>query len=299
MLRIRFHGRGGHGVKTASRIVGTAGFLHGLAAQDFPVYGAERRGAAVAAFTRLDTEPICERGAILDPDFIVVGDDTLLPDPAAGVLVGLPCASAVFLNSPLEAQALAAAHQITAPVQALDLTSLAVESLGRGSALSAPLAAAACALTGLIPVERLTEAVRTELAELEVEPELIERNVELARRVFARVGAVPLAERPPVSEAFTGHVPAFLPGPEGVPILTAVGNAAARHTGAWRLVRPVIDRDRCTRCGLCAVLCPDGAITLDAGQFPAIDYANCKGCLICAEACPLRCIHEEKEVASW
>ena len=51
MIRIRFHGRGGHGVKTASRIVGTAGFLAGFECQDSPVYGAERRGAAVTAFT--------------------------------------------------------------------------------------------------------------------------------------------------------------------------------------------------------------------------------------------------------
>ena len=29
MIRIRFHGRGGHGIKTASRIVGTAAFLAG------------------------------------------------------------------------------------------------------------------------------------------------------------------------------------------------------------------------------------------------------------------------------
>ena len=49
MERIRFHGRGGQGAKTASRIVGMAAFLEGDVAQDSPVYGAERRGAPVAA----------------------------------------------------------------------------------------------------------------------------------------------------------------------------------------------------------------------------------------------------------
>ena len=62
MIRIRFHGRGGHGVKTASRIAGTAAFAAGFEVQDSPIYGAERRGAAVAAFTRIDTEQILERG---------------------------------------------------------------------------------------------------------------------------------------------------------------------------------------------------------------------------------------------
>jgi len=74
MLRIRFHGRGGHGIKTSSRILGTAAFLSGKQAQDCPVYGAERRGAPIAAFTRIDDQPIVERGGIADPDLILIAD---------------------------------------------------------------------------------------------------------------------------------------------------------------------------------------------------------------------------------
>jgi pyruvate ferredoxin oxidoreductase gamma subunit len=70
MLRIRFHGRGGQGMKTASRILGSAAFHAGLVVQDSPVYGAERRGAPMAAFTRIARESIHERGAITRPDLI-------------------------------------------------------------------------------------------------------------------------------------------------------------------------------------------------------------------------------------
>ena len=45
MYRIRLHGRGGQGLKTASRLLGTALFLEGFEVQDAPRYGAERRGA--------------------------------------------------------------------------------------------------------------------------------------------------------------------------------------------------------------------------------------------------------------
>jgi len=83
MLRIRFHGRGGQGMKTASRIVGSAAFAAGFVVQDAPVYGAERRGAPMAAFTRIARQPILERGAITYPDLVVVADDTLLTEPAA------------------------------------------------------------------------------------------------------------------------------------------------------------------------------------------------------------------------
>jgi CBS domain-containing protein len=45
MSRIRFHGRGGQAMKTASRIVVTAAFHEGYYAQDSYIYGAKRRGA--------------------------------------------------------------------------------------------------------------------------------------------------------------------------------------------------------------------------------------------------------------
>src|SRR6266545_4837640 len=80
MLRIRFHGRGGQGMKTASRIVGTAAFWEGRYAQDSPIYGAERRGAPMVALTRIADEPILERGLIATPDLVVVADETLLED---------------------------------------------------------------------------------------------------------------------------------------------------------------------------------------------------------------------------
>ena len=52
MFRIRFHGRGGQGMKTASRILGSAFFLEGYEVQDAPRYGAERRGAPIFAYVR-------------------------------------------------------------------------------------------------------------------------------------------------------------------------------------------------------------------------------------------------------
>ena len=75
MLRIRFHGRGGQGMKTASRILGSAAFHAGYVVQDSPVYGAERRGAPMTAYTRMATAPIWECGEIARPDLVVVADD--------------------------------------------------------------------------------------------------------------------------------------------------------------------------------------------------------------------------------
>jgi pyruvate ferredoxin oxidoreductase gamma subunit len=89
MIRIRFHGRGGQGMKTASRIPGTACFLCGCEVQDAPRYGAERRGAPIFAFGRLGDQPIWERGVITRPDLTVVAEPSLIAIPAAGMLAGL------------------------------------------------------------------------------------------------------------------------------------------------------------------------------------------------------------------
>lgn len=64
MYRIRFHGRGGQRVKTASQILGTAFFLEGFEVQNAPRYGAERRGAPIFAYVRAARAPILERGVM-------------------------------------------------------------------------------------------------------------------------------------------------------------------------------------------------------------------------------------------
>ncbi len=52
MYRIRIHGRGGQGIKMASRVLGTALFRSGFTVQDAPIYGAERRGAPIFSYVR-------------------------------------------------------------------------------------------------------------------------------------------------------------------------------------------------------------------------------------------------------
>lgn len=284
-------------MKTAGRIVGSAAFLSGFQVQDSPVYGAERRGAAVAAFTRIDREPIRERGIIDAPDLIIVGDETLLSDPGAAVLAGQRSAAAVFVNAPT-VEGLAQRSAIEAPLQTCDLTARTLAALGMASALSAGLAAAAVRLTGLIPRDALGTAVRQELEFLHARPELIEKNIEVALGVFDELTPVSFRDRAlrPAGEL---HVVELASPALGTASIVAGGNAVLRQTGTWRVERPEIDREVCTRCGLCVVACPDGAMSLDAQGFPVIDYDHCKGCMICSHLCPLHGIGRTREVRAW
>ena len=76
------------------------------------------------------------------------------------------------------------------------------------------------------------------------------------------------------------------------------GKATSLHmdTGSWRILRPIIDTERCSRCGLCQTYCPDGAISFDLDGYPSIDYGHCKGCMICLVQCPLHAIESIPEL---
>ncbi len=99
MYRVRLHGRGGQGIKTASRILGSAFFAEDYEVQDAPRYGAERRGAPIFAYVRASRRLIHERGVIQRPDLVVVADDTLVPIPAAGVMAGCGARTVLLLVS--------------------------------------------------------------------------------------------------------------------------------------------------------------------------------------------------------
>lgn len=296
MISLRFHGRGGQGAKVASRLLGTAAFLEGLFVQDFPLYGAERRGAPITAFVRISDGPITERGVISDPDVVVVMDETLLKDPRASPLSGLKPGGVVLINSPRSPEEAGAEVGIEAArVFALDMTKIALDVL-EAPILSTLAGAAAAKVVGL-GEDRLRKALEQELelSGIVEGKEELDRNVEAATIAFRSVPAVD--QRP--AEAVGGGSPVFKvpfePALTSSPAIVAVGNSPIRKTGNWRVHRPVFDRDVCTKCSTCFARCPDGCISFDDLGYPVIDYENCKGCLICAAECPVGGIGKLRE----
>lgn len=82
MLEVRFHGRGGQGAVTASRILAAAFVSTGRYGASFPMFGFERRGAPVVAFGRFGDEPIRVKTQIYHPDVLVVLDPSQKDSPA-------------------------------------------------------------------------------------------------------------------------------------------------------------------------------------------------------------------------
>ena len=63
-------------------------------------------------------------------------------------------------------------------------------------------------------------------------------------------------------------------------------------TGTWRTLRPVFIEDKCVKCRLCWLYCPENVIDMheDGGAFITINYDYCKGCGICSDVCPVQAI---------
>ncbi len=51
-------------------------------------------------------------------------------------------------------------------------------------------------------------------------------------------------------------------------------------------VRPILDTELCTRCGVCVEVCPTGAACMDDDAFPTYDLDLCIGCAQCIAQCP-------------
>lgn len=290
MYRIRFHGRGGQGMKTAGRILGTAFFLAGFEVQDAPRYGAERRGAPIFAYVRASRNPIFERGIISRPDLIIVADDHLAAMPGSGVLSGAGQETVFLIHSNEKASLWQ--ERLNLQGTLFTLPTLAEDKQRfRGAAC----AGGAAALLAELDVNLLTEAVREEISHLG--PELVAVNIEVALDAYASLAVHGKAVHEGGQLSAIDYTPPdwlTLPCEEALlsaPAIHAAATSELEQTGLWRSERPLIDASRCKRCWwICSTFCPEGAIQVDAERRPHIDYAHCKGCLVCLSQCPTHAI---------
>ena len=307
MFRIRFHGRGGQGMKTASRILGTAFFLEGYEVQDAPRYGAERRGAPIFAFVRAAREIINERGIIGIPDLVVVADDTLVPVPAAGVLAGVAPHTVLLINSHESTATWVHRLNLAGPIVTLPATE-AVEDRAELPYVGAACAGAAASLVGGVARASIDAAIRSELEPLG--EAVVTKNIAVALYAYdslsGQAGMVTEQEERPAGE---WAVPEWVELPletvnRSAPVIHAGATSDLMLTGSWRTMRPLIDYDRCKHCWwVCSTFCPDSAIDVSEEGVPKIDYDHCKGCLICVAQCPPHAIevipeHEGEEITT-
>ena len=95
-LEIRVHGRGGQGGVTCAKLIAATYAQLGLNVQTFGDYGAERSGAPIRAFTRVDRMSIRNRNKVYRPDHLLVLDTGLL---GPSLLDGVCAGASMLINS--------------------------------------------------------------------------------------------------------------------------------------------------------------------------------------------------------
>ena len=154
MIEIRIHGRGGQGNVAAAELLSIAAFKDGKFAQAFPSFGAERIGAPVQAFVRIDDKKIRTREEVRTPDYLIVQDSFLIG--AVPVLDGIKPDGLILVNSDENPEDLNI--KTTATVETIPATEIALEIIGRPIP-NAIMIGAFCSLTGLVSIGAVQEAI--------------------------------------------------------------------------------------------------------------------------------------------
>jgi len=179
MYKIRIHGRGGQGARLAAKIIGLAAYLEGKNSQAFSLYGAERRGAPVAAFVRIDSKEILERGYIHDPDCVIVLDDTLLDSPELKIHDGLKKGGILLINT---------RKRMKEPKEALlftiDATNIAMQTIGKPIFNTAMLGAFV-KITEMVSLDSVRSAICNQIGKRN--KHLVEQNLKAVQRCYNEV----------------------------------------------------------------------------------------------------------------
>ncbi|MCA9255815.1 MAG: 2-oxoacid:acceptor oxidoreductase family protein [Phycisphaerales bacterium] len=230
MIEITIHGRGGQGGVTLAKLIATAHFLKGQYAQAFGVYAAERSGAPLQAFVRIDSTEITIHNQVKTPDHLIVLDRTLI---GPGVLVGHKPEGWILLNTSDAPESFASLFP-GRRVAVVDATGIAVaHKLGTRAVpiVNTTLLGAVGRMMDLSPQE-----VEAAIATLKFGG----ANLDAARAAFDAVQTVTLPGRAELKSASApaGRIAGLLDPDVGGPPKIRTGNWATRQPHRRRLQAP-------------------------------------------------------------
>lgn len=182
MIEIRLHGRGGQGAVVGATILAKAVMKEGRYAQAFPLFGAERRGAPVQAFLRVDTKYIYMKDIVERPDHVIVLDAGLIKTKVAQVDRGLKAGGWILINSSEDPQGFEFPHDFS--VATVDASSIALKhGLGTAQApiVNTAILGAFAKLAGLVGLDSLLQAIEKGV------PVKKEANVAAAKEAYHSV----------------------------------------------------------------------------------------------------------------
>jgi pyruvate ferredoxin oxidoreductase gamma subunit len=186
MVEIRWHGRGGQGAKTAALLFAEVVLATGKYIQAFPEYGPERMGAPVQAFNRISENPITIHSGIINPDYVVILDPSLID--SVPVTEGVGENGKVIVNTSFSGKEVAKTLNMHPnQVYVVNASQIAVETIGRNIP-NTPMLGALVKVVGNLNIGCVLEDTKIKLAaKFRHKPEIIDGNIISIRRAFDEV----------------------------------------------------------------------------------------------------------------
>jgi len=303
-FEIRFDSIGGFGANLAGKMMAEGAILGvGLNGSNFASYGSEKKGTPVRTFIRLaepDTE-IRVSAPVEHPHLEAIFNPALAE--LRPLLDGVPEGGTVIVNTDKSPDEIRDHLEIPAcRVICVDAMKIAVEEKVK---LNTVMMGAVTHASGMLDPDSIKGAIRRNFEKKY--PHLVESNLkafdrghaETVEKTFPPDGkydTVPY-KRPSVR---LGYLNAPIGG-----VLPRPGSTREKDLSTSREgFVPVYNRDKCTDCGTCDVVCPDMCFVWRDGTdkkgrpapvLKGIDYQYCKGCLRCVEACPVEALTRSLE----
>ncbi|MDR1952533.1 MAG: 2-oxoacid:acceptor oxidoreductase family protein [Elusimicrobiota bacterium] len=186
MIEIRWHGRGGQGAKTAALLFAQAAMATGKYIQAFPEYGPERMGAPVQSFNRVSDDPITIHSGVINPQYVVILDPTLME--TVDVTEGVGKDGKVIVNTSFSAEEIAKLLGIDkSQICVVNASQIAVETIGRDIP-NTPMLGALVKVVGSLDINGVLEDTKNKLSvKFAKKPEVIEGNLASIKRAYDEV----------------------------------------------------------------------------------------------------------------
>jgi pyruvate ferredoxin oxidoreductase gamma subunit len=177
-FEVIFFARGGQGAKTASELVAHAAVLEGKYVKAFPFFGPERSGAPTKMFLRVSAEEIRTQEPVIDPDVVVVMDETVMDGEE--ITKNLDRNESLIINSKKDPEEIRKKiPQFMGKIHAIDASGIALEVTGNPNPNMA-LVGQLLKVSEIVSLESAAEIFRGVFIE-KIGKELTEKNIQAMR----------------------------------------------------------------------------------------------------------------------
>ncbi|MFA6183760.1 MAG: 2-oxoacid:acceptor oxidoreductase family protein [Parcubacteria group bacterium] len=173
-FEIIFFARAGQGAKSIAESLAQAAVSEGKFVQAFSFYGPQRSGAPTKAFVKISASPIRNHEPIIDPDVVVVLDDTLVTSEDVGKNI-TENESVIVNTRKTEEEIRKSIKDFKGNIKAVDASGISLDVIGQIQP-NGVILGKLIAITEIVKLESVINQFR-EIFEKKIGAELTQKNV--------------------------------------------------------------------------------------------------------------------------